>query len=69
MFQAPYETSSEILAGGMEDANELRRRHNQEPHVGWEDADLTNNGRMLLQNSRHASDEHGLHDEVLRDLV
>ena len=43
-------TSSEMSAGGMKEANELRRRHNQELRIGWEDAELTRNGRMLLQN-------------------
>ena len=38
--------SSETLAGGMEEANELRQRHDQEMHAGWEDTKIMNNGRM-----------------------
>ena len=49
-LQVTNKTSSEMLAGGMEEANGLRRRrHNKELRAGWEDAELMNNGRRLLK--------------------
>ena len=47
-----------MLAGGIEEATELRRRCAQEQCLGWEDAKLMINGRTLLQNSCPSSDDH-----------
>ena len=52
------ETSSETLAGRTGEANELRWRRNKEFHAGWEDTELTSNGRMLLQNTVTKSNEY-----------
>ena len=49
--------SSETLAAEIK-ANELRRRRDQEQCLRLEDTELTNNGRILLQNSRPSLDEH-----------
>ena len=57
-LQITNETTSKTLAGGVEEAKEWRRRHAQETCLGWEDAKLMNNGRVLLQTTLPSSDEH-----------
>ena len=57
-LQITNETPRKTLAGVIEEANELRRRKNHEQYVRQEDAELMNNGWMLLQNSRSSSDEY-----------